>query len=150
MIAPEIPGDKFHAAISWLSEHEKLDSVLEIGSSAGDGSTSAFVDGLSRNSNRPSLYCMELSVPRFHKLRKTYAAFEFVKCYNVSSVPLDRFPTETEVTMVYRTQRTALNQWPLESVLEWLRQDIKYVRSSDVPRSEEHTSELQSHLNLVC
>jgi hypothetical protein len=135
IIAPEISGDRFHASISWLSEHEELRTVLEIGSSAGGGSTTAFVEGLSRNPGRPTLYCMELSIPRFEKLRRTYSECDFVSCYNVSSVALERFPSEQDVAEFYNSQVSVLNQWPLEQVIGWLRQDIEYVASSGVPQN---------------
>ena len=135
IIPPEITGDEFHAAISWLSEHEDIHTVLEIGSSAGGGSTSAFVEGLDRNPNRPILYCMELSAPRFERLQRAYAGLGFVKCYNASSVSVDKFPTESQVASFYGSQKTALNRWPLERVLGWLRQDIEYVAKSGAPQN---------------
>jgi hypothetical protein len=135
IIPPEIAGDSFHAAISWLSEHEDLHTVLEIGSSAGGGSTTAFVDGLRRNPNRPILYCMELSMPRFEQLRRAYAGLDFVRCYNASSVSAEKFPTEKQVTAFYSSRRSPLNRWPLERVLGWLRQDIDYVAKSGAPQN---------------
>lgn len=130
LIAPEIVHDRFYAAISWLSQWEDLRAVLEIGSSAGAGSTRAFIDGLSRNPNHPILYCIELSLPRFEKLREMYAGRGFVKCYNASSVPLERFPSEQAVASFYRSHRGPLNNYPLDRVLDWLRQDIDYIAAS--------------------
>jgi hypothetical protein len=134
LIAPEILDDAFHAALRWLAEHEALRHVLEIGSSAGGGSTTALAAGLARNPGGPQLHCMELSVPRFAELRAAYAAYPFVHCYNMSSVPVARFPSEDEVAAFYRTHPTSLNRYELERVLGWLRQDKAYVASSGVPQ----------------
>jgi hypothetical protein len=130
LIAPEIVHDRFYAAIGWLSQWEDLRTVLEIGSSAGAGSTRAFVEGLSRNPNHPILYCIELSLPRFEKLGEMYAGHGFVKCYNASSVPPERFPSEEAVANFYHSHRGPLNNYPLDRVLDWLRQDIDYIAAS--------------------
>jgi ADP-heptose:LPS heptosyltransferase len=133
LIPPEIKNDEFYQIIQELAREESLRNVLEIGSSSGGGSTEAFVKGLQNNPGRPRLYCMEISRTRFGMLRDTYQNRDFVKCYNVSSVPLDKFPTEQDVAAFYSGVRTALNNYPLEMVLGWLRQDMEYVRDSGVP-----------------
>jgi phospholipid N-methyltransferase len=97
IIPPEIKNDRFYDAIIRFAEQETVRTVLEIGSSAGNGSTEAFVKGLKRNTKNPSLYCLEISKPRFSELLKRYASEEFVKCYNLSSVALDKFPTEDDI-----------------------------------------------------
>src|SRR5260221_9488087 len=101
LIPPEIKNDRFYFAIEQIARNEPLTNVLEIGSSSGEGSTEAFVTGLRRNPSRPTLYCMEVSQSRYAALAKRYASEGFVKSYNVSSVPVDRFPSEAEVTRFY-------------------------------------------------
>ncbi len=133
VIPPEIKNDEFYFLIQKLAREENIRTVLEIGSSAGGGSTEAFVTGLDGNGNHPRLYCMEVSKPRFTALRERYADKGFVSCYNVSSVPLSKFPSETEVSKFYAATTTALNSYPLERVISWLRQDIDYLQSSGVP-----------------
>src|SRR5262249_26226366 len=96
--APEIKNDEFHKLIKKLSASEPLRYVLEIGSAAGDGSTEAFVTGLSENPGAPTLFCVEISRTRFKALQDTYKHLNFVKCYNMSTVAIDEFPTEREVT----------------------------------------------------
>ena len=135
IIPPEIIGDEFHGLITWLSRTESVRHVLEIGSSAGGGSTTAFVNGLRTNPSKPHLYCMELSRRRFELLAKTYASESFVRCFNVSSVAIEEFPTEEEVVAFYHSTPTSLNEYPLDRVLNWLRQDITYVRGSGVPQN---------------
>ena len=56
----------------------------------------------------------------------------FIKCYNLSSVSLDKFPDQTDVIEFYNQQQSGLNYYPLEQVLGWLQQDIEYIKSSHV------------------
>ena len=128
IIAPEIKNDQFYKIIKRLAANETLKTVLEIGSSAGGGSTEAFVAGLSQNPGSPKLFCIEVSKPRFKKLQETYKPYPFVHCYNLSSVTIDQFPTPEAVTAFYNEVSSGLRKFPLPSVLDWLRQDIQYVR----------------------
>jgi hypothetical protein len=132
LIPAEIKHDPFYRAICKLARGADVKTVLEIGSSAGEGSTEAFVKGLRQNPNGPLLFCMEVSRPRFTALCRRYAKDPFVRCYNVSSVAVDEFPDRDEVAGFYRGTRTNLNAFPLERVLGWLDQDIEYVRESGV------------------
>jgi len=130
---PEIKEDEFYYTIRKMAQEEDVRTILEIGSSAGTGSTEAFVSGLKENPNKPSLFCMEVSKPRFAELQKKYEKDSFVKCYNASSISLSSFPSEQDVTNFYTTTKTALNNYPVDQVVGWLRQDIDYIKSSCVP-----------------
>ena len=101
IIAPEILNDALYNAIVGLSQFENLKNVLEIGSSSGGGSTSAFVHGLMQNKNRPTLYCMEVSRSRFLELQRTYQKYDFIRCFNVSSVSSSRVASENAVRQFY-------------------------------------------------
>ncbi len=133
LIPPEITGDGFTDVIRALARGEELHNVLEIGSSSGGGSTEAFVTGLRDNPHRPTLFCMEISKPRFQALADRYRPDSFVQCYNVSSVGTEAFPTPTDVLEFYHANDTGLNRYPATDVLQWLEQDIAYVRDSGVP-----------------
>ncbi|MGD1912676.1 MAG: FkbM family methyltransferase [Rivularia sp. (in: cyanobacteria)] len=132
LIPPEIKNDEFYAAIQKICREEDIKTVLEIGSSSGGGSTEAFVTGLRKNPHNPKLFCMEVSKTRFAELRKRYENDEFVNCYNVSSISLEKFPKEEEVIDFYNKTQNNLKLYPLLQVLGWLQQDIEYVRSSGV------------------
>ena len=93
LIAPEIRNGDFYYAIHALAKTEKISTILEIGSSSGEGSTEAFATAIPKNPNHPLLFCMEVSKCRFKKLQKNYAEHPLVRCYNVSSVPLEKFPS---------------------------------------------------------
>ena len=135
IISPEIKNDVFYQTIYNLAKHESLETILEIGSSSGDGSTEAFVLGIIQNPHRPTLFCMEVSRTRFAALANRYKQLPCVKCYNVSSVPLDSFPSEHEVALFLITTPTNLSSHGHETVLRWLKQDIDYVRDAQVPEN---------------
>lgn len=134
LIPAEVKNDAFYDAIYRLAKNAPIQTILEIGSSSGDGSTEAFVKGMAENPHQPKLFCMEFSKPRFHALKTRYADHPFVYCYNVSSVPLETFPSEKEVATFYQTIPSALNKFPLTEVIRWLRQDIEYLNASNVPQ----------------
>ncbi len=134
-IPPEILDDGFYEAIRLTARSARISSALEIGSSTGEGSTRAFVQGLHENSNRPRLYCMEVSRPRFEELQARYAGDPQVKCYNLTSVPLDRLPSEQEVVDFYNNRQTRLNLIPLREVRRWLRQDVRYLSQNGGSRN---------------
>jgi predicted O-linked N-acetylglucosamine transferase (SPINDLY family)/glycosyltransferase involved in cell wall biosynthesis len=73
---------------------------------------------------------MEVSKTRFTELKKRYENDDFVKIYNLSSVPLENFPSENEVIEFYNNTESNLKFYPLERVLYWLQQDIDYVKKS--------------------
>jgi glycosyltransferase involved in cell wall biosynthesis len=129
---PEIKNDEFHELIEKLSATEPLQYVLEIGSAAGEGSTKAFVAGLSENPDAPTLFCVEISRTRFKVLQDTYKHLDFVKCYNMSTVGIGEFPTERKVAEFYAQNNSALNRFQLPEVLDWLHQDIRYVADAGV------------------
>jgi hypothetical protein len=134
IIPPEIKDDAFHSAIYRLVQSEPVQTILEIGSSSGEGSTDAFVKGIEANPHKPTLFCMELSHPRFQALQELYKDNPSVVCYNVSSVPLESFPTEKEVLQFMKTVKTSLRGFTEKEVIGWLRQDIEYVKAADVPQ----------------
>lgn len=130
LIPPEIKNDEFYATLQRITREENIKTVLEIGSSSGEGSTEAFVTGIRHNPHKPILFCMEVSKTRFTELQKRYENDDFVKVYNLSSVPIESFPSEKEVVDFYNNTENNLKNYPLERVLYWLRQDIEYVKNS--------------------
>ncbi|URD52691.1 FkbM family methyltransferase [Chroococcidiopsis sp. CCNUC1] len=132
LISPEIKNDDFYVTLQRLAREEDIKTVLEIGSSSGQGSTQAFVEGLQENLNNPILFCMEVSQARFTELKKTYASKTFVKYYNLSSVSIRDFPSEAEVKEFYESTPTNLNLYPLEVVLGWLKQDLEYIQQTNL------------------
>jgi hypothetical protein len=134
IIPGEILNDDFYDALSNLASRTEFKTILEIGSSSGAGSTHAFVTALSTRFDvlETSLYCMELSTERFTALRSAYSSHSFVKAYNLSSVGIDEFPSEEEVAFFYANTASNFNAGSLELVISWLRQDLNYMRQSNI------------------
>ncbi len=146
IIPPEIKNDAFYQTIYRLARTENVDTVLEIGSSSGDGSTEAFVLGLLENQFHPTLFCMEVSKPRFEALQARWREAPFVKCYNVSSIPIESFPSKEEVAAFHKNIPTNLSLCDLGCVLGWLEQDIQYIKTSEVPQKGIEIIKTDNHI----
>jgi O-antigen/teichoic acid export membrane protein len=132
IIAPEIKNDDFYRTIEQLSAAADIQTVVEIGSSSGLGSTEALVQGLRRNPHGPTLFCIEISRARCAQLRARYAGEAFVTGYNVSSVPGEAFVSPEEVTAAYARLPALRKQASLRDVLKWLEWNKGYLRRSGV------------------
>jgi hypothetical protein len=137
IIGGEICGDAFYDLLKSYASRLDLKLFLEIGSSAGGGSTQAFVDAISKrvDSDHVSVYCFELSKNRFKLLTETYNAFPFIKPYNVSSISTNEFPAVSSVTDFYQNVKSSLNDYPIETILQWYWQDINYIKNSGLDQN---------------
>jgi hypothetical protein len=133
LIQPEILNDEFHEIIFSIASSQPLAHILEIGSSSGQGSTDAWVRGISHNLQKPTLHCIELSKVRFQALQAHYQSNPQVCCYWASSVGLEQFPSADMVTEFYNSQPSRLRLYPLDVVLGWLTEDLEYVKSNEAP-----------------
>lgn len=129
----EIKDDALYHAIQRFARERKARAILEIGSSVGSGSTEAFVRGIRETSDRPTLFCMEVRTERFEQLQQRYRDDPFVRCYNVSSVPPERFLSEDAVRAFYRVMPWRRGFAPTETVVGWLRSELDYLRTSKLP-----------------
>jgi len=129
IIPAEVVNDDFSLVLKEIGKIYALKNYLEIGSSSGGGSTGALVDGIKQRSDldQVRLFCMELSRPRFNLLCEAYKNQEFVKTYNLSSIPLNKFPTEEEISFFYHNTHTNLNNYSLETIIDWYKQDLNYI-----------------------
>ena len=128
LIAPEILDDAFYEVLKGLGRVEDLRHVLEIGSSSGEGSTRALVGTLQLNRHKPVLYCLEVSRARFAELQRAYQKYDFVRCYNMSSVVSSRVASEDEIRAFYNTHRTALNRYDLATIFGWRTEGLQYLK----------------------
>jgi hypothetical protein len=128
LIPAEIAGDSFSAIIEEVASSAGVREILEIGSSAGEGSTAAWIRGALRNRLRPRVHCIEVSTERHAALVRRWGGEEFVHCHHVSSIPLEDFPSAAEVERFYKDVPSRLRDFDLPTVLGWLQQDIDYLR----------------------
>ena len=129
LIPPEIAGDTFHHTLERLAATAGVRTILDIGASSGEGSTAALVAGAGRNPDSPVVHCIEVSIPRHAALERRYRDTGFVHCHNISSISLDRFPTEADVDAFRRRTWTRFRFIRRSLVMGWLRQDIDYIEA---------------------
>jgi hypothetical protein len=128
LIPGEITGDTFAQIIEEIAATSGVREILEIGSSAGEGSTAAWVRGALRNPHRPRLHCIEVSNERYAALVKRWRDEDFVHCHHVSSIPVECLASPSEVEHFYRNVPSRLRDFDLTTVLDWLQQDVDYLR----------------------
>ena len=130
LIPPEIRNDSFYSAIVRVAATPGVEHMLEIGSSGGDGSTEAFIEGALMNPSEPTLHCIEISDVRYqgHSSKNRHASRGFVRCYHASSVPLEKVASEAEVTEFYHSVPSVLNDYSLKTVLGRRAQDVRYMK----------------------
>ena len=131
IIEPEIKNDAFYHAIISVIKRFDISTVLEIGASSGEGSTEAFIKSILASKKHVSLFSIEVSRERWTLLSSRYQ-YPWFFPYNVSSVPVSHFLTPKEVSEFYHQFPTALNHYPLETVLSWLEQDRDYILNHGV------------------
>jgi hypothetical protein len=130
LIPAEITDDEFAQIIEATAATPGVREILEIGSSAGDGSTAAWVRGALRNPRRPRLHCMEVSTERYAALVERWGDQDFVHLHHVSSIPVDRLASAAEIERFYRDAPSRLRDFDLTTVLGWLQQDVDYLRDN--------------------
>jgi hypothetical protein len=130
LIPPEIIGDEFHEAIASAAADPRVQTILEIGASSGEGSTAALIEGARRNPSRPTIHAIEASPARYRALIERHGDLEFFRGYNLSSISPGRFPSEERVRAFYEGTPSALNSEPLSVVLDWLRGDIRTLTTN--------------------
>lgn len=134
IIPGEISMDEFSSQIEKLASKRENRYFLEIGSSAGDGSTRAFISQIEKRSDRDEcrFYCLEISLDRYQKLTDAYRHLTFFQAFRNSSVPLSDYPTAMTITKFYISTKTNLRNHGLLKVLLWLRREIAYISNSGV------------------
>jgi hypothetical protein len=67
---------------------------------------------------------------RLKAILQRHAGLDFVLGYHASSVAHDAFPSEAEVRQFYAVSGGKLNDYPLDVVLDWLREDVAETASA--------------------
>jgi hypothetical protein len=86
IIPGEINDDDFSEYIKEIASDKANKLFVEIGSSAGGGSTKQFIESLSNREDKGlcKLICFEVSQPRSMSLKNTYSQHDFFYIYNQS------------------------------------------------------------------
>lgn len=128
-IPAEVLEDDFYLSLQSLASDDSIRTILEIGSSSGEGSTKALTAGILDRTSATGveLHCLEISSIRFNNLKEHYSALEFVKVHRMSSVGMNSFPTFKELKRFYRSTPSILNNYTYDEVASWLQKDIEYL-----------------------
>lgn len=127
LIPGEVVDCKLAHALTRLAARPDIKTIIEIGSSSGDGSTAAIVKGMEKNPGEPLLDCIELSEVRFDALMKNVGFNVRINRWLGCSVDFGGFMSEEQVSYFYRSHNTNLNKYPLQTVLGWREQDKEYL-----------------------
>lgn len=132
-IAPEIVNDEFGNAIKNIVAKPGINLILEIGTGSGDGSTACFVDALFQKTNKQKCcHSIEISKTRIKSAQNKYRQLDWMYFHNGCSIHPDEYATEFDLTEFYNTKKTALNQYPLSTVLQWRADEIEYIEQNKV------------------
>lgn len=104
-------NDEFFYAIQKLVEKEDINRVLIIGANAGNGSTEAVLTGIQKNSNKPTVFCLNVATPRFAKIQNFYAKNSSVNCIDISSFLKENFSKKINTCIEKIQQEHKINQF---------------------------------------
>ena len=127
-IAPDIINDSLFKLLSGFGKCKDVHTVLEIGAGSGAGSTTAFVGGMLENMNADKrFFTIEVSKQRAAMVEKRFNQIDFITVINGCATGLGGYLSDLEITEFYETKKTALNNHPLETVLQWKANEIEYI-----------------------
>jgi hypothetical protein len=125
---PEILNDEFHMNLQLVVRELEVDTILEIGSGSGNGSTTALVN---RDLKKP-VFCTEPDIDRFIELKDKYLDCPFVYAYRVCAVPLSKWLTKNQVIEFYGSIPTNLNNYHIDTVLSWYNQSVNHANDTSI------------------
>ena len=115
----------FHRYIYQMAHEEDIQTVLEIGSADGTGSTHILSQALAEKAQRVQVYCLETNSEKCELLKSRFSDQKNFNCFNNYSVYPAEYPEESDVIAFYRGHESALRRYPMDKVLEWLRSEQK-------------------------
>ncbi|WP_092762853.1 glycosyltransferase [Rhodoferax sp. OV413] len=122
------PNQALHTLLATLAQSPSLRHVLVVGA-ATSPHMDTLIAQLGHNTHSPQLHCVENSLARLEAMVQRYAEQGFVHGYHASSVEREAFPSEADVRQFYATTPGKLQDYPLDHVLDWLRQDVAEMES---------------------
>ena len=122
------PDQTLHTLLATLAQSPALKHVLMVGA-ATSPHMDTLIAQLGHNTCSPQLHCIENSLARLAAMVQRYAGQGFVHGYHASSVAREAFPSEADVSQFYAAAPGKLQDYPLDNVLDWLRQDVAEMES---------------------
>jgi hypothetical protein len=136
IIDPEIisSSSTYQWMVRLIREIPTIHTILEIGASSGAGTTEALVQGILQSGREIKLASIEVSKARFSLLSQRYQAYSWFTPYNVSSLPVDVFPSSQELIDFLPSSRALRGTTP-DTFLSWRAADINYVLDHNIPQN---------------
>jgi len=132
IIDPEIHyNSKIYQGIVKAIQDTPVQTILEIGASAGLGSTQAIIQGVKSCGRDVRVASIEVSKGRFANLKQRYEQYHWFTPYNVSSLPITSFPPQSEIASFVPTNRQLQNN-SVDTVLNWYNSDVSYILENDI------------------
>jgi hypothetical protein len=94
-----INNDDFFSEIQKLVREENINNALIIGGFNKEGSIETLLAGIRANSNKQTVFWININTPRFAKLQKCYVNDSLVRFYNVSYATHENFSNTLENTI---------------------------------------------------
>lgn len=128
IIPPEIKTGEFYNLIGLIASQSDVVTILEIGSSSGEGSTKAIFDSLAPIPYaKKQIHCMEISRERYEKLSSYLQSDARFHAHRMSSVLIADFPSFEDVKHFHSFYKTNLSKIHIDTVESWYRKDIQYL-----------------------
>jgi hypothetical protein len=128
IIPPEIYNDEFYHSLIAIVKTYDIKNILEIGASAGQGSTQCFLQ--SKNDDC-KLFSIEISKERFDVLSNN--KHQNFYPYLGSSININEYMMDNEIEHFYKTTTTNINNYSLDLILSWKKEELEYIFNNDIP-----------------
>lgn len=119
--------DEFGQTIIRVVQENKLQTILEIGSWDGTGSTQCFIEALKALED-PKLHCLELRQDRFEQLKANTQQYPWVTCINTSTISKNSF-IHKDFEEIWTSPYNKIENKDKTVVKGWYEDDMKHVLS---------------------
>jgi hypothetical protein len=128
IIPGEIKVGEFYELIGKIASKIEVETILEIGSSSGEGSTRALLQAIGSDplANK-SVHCIEISKERYEILSDYLTVDARFHAHRLSSVLTSEFPLFEAIQEFHNSRNTKLSAIHLDTVCAWYQKDIEYI-----------------------
>lgn len=121
--------DEFGQAIIRTVKHYNLQTILEIGSWDGTGSTQCFIEGM-KNFKTPRLYCIEIEPDRYELLKTNTEQYSWITCINQSTLSLQTCLNKDFEAIWNSPYNKIRDNAKKSDVIKWFEHDMKNLQKT--------------------
>jgi len=123
--------DEFGSQIIKTVEKYNLNTILEIGSWDGTGSTSCFIHALEKFTGAKKLTCLEVNKDRYNQLVDNTKQYDWVECHNNTSISYDQL-IEKDFNNIWHSEYNGIliNPFPPTKAKAegWFNEDVENLK----------------------